>query len=146
MARRTLPLLVAVLLAVAGCGRPPPEHEVVTAVGDVVRLPVAAVADGGVHFYTYKHAGTNVNFIVRTDGQGALHTHFDACYSCYHYKRGFTVEGPDLVCIACRLTYPIADETWDFIGACAPISVHSRVDGGSLVIDRELLERGAQYF
>ena len=143
--RRTL-LLAAVLLAVAGCGRKPPEHEVMAAVGDVVRIPLAVVADGQVHFYTYKHAGTNVNFLVRTDGQGGLHANFDACYSCYQYRRGFTVEGSDLVCIACRLTYPIADEVWDFVGACAPISLHSRVDGDSLVIDRELLERGAQYF
>ena len=135
-----------VALALAACGRMPPEYEVVEAVGDAVRLPLARVADGGVHFFTYKHAGTNVNFIVRTDGNGALHSNFDACHSCFQYKRGFVVEGPDLVCIACRLEYPIADEVWDFIGACAPISVHSSRDGGSLVIERRLLERGARYF
>lgn len=146
MGRCFLLLLAAASLAAAGCGGRAPEHEVVAATGDAVRLPVAVVADGAVHFYTYKHAGTNVNFIVRTDGRGALHANFDACYSCYQYRRGFTVEGSDLVCIACRLAYPIADEVWDFVGACAPISVHSRVEGDSVVIDRELLERGAQYF
>ena len=83
---------------------------------------------------------------MRTDGNGVLHSHFDACYSCFQYKRGFVVEGSDLVCIACRLAYPIADEVWDFIGACAPISVHSSRGDDSLVIERRLLERGARYF
>jgi hypothetical protein len=47
---------------------------------------------------------------------------------------------------ASRLEYPIADEACDLIGARAPISVHSSLDGDHLVIERRLLERGARRF
>lgn len=147
---RRAPLVVAVALieaiAISGCGPKPPVHEVVEARDGEVRLALAEVDDGTVHFYTYDHDGASVNFLVRTDGDGALHAHLDACYSCYQYRRGFVVEDDALVCIACRLEYAIADEVWDFIGACAPISIHSEIDGHDLVIDRRLLDRAAKYF
>ncbi len=136
-------LLTALL---AACGPRAPEHRIVADAEGAVRLPLAEVADGKVHFFTFRHDGRNVNFLVRTDGRGALHTHLDACYSCYRYRRGFVVEGPDLLCIACRYTYPIADEVWEFQGACAPIPFRSSVDGASLVIERAVLERAARYF
>jgi len=146
---RSRSLVIAVLAgwgAVAGCGPKPPAHEPVEARDGEVRIALADVADGAVHFYTYAHGGTNVDFLVRTDGTGALQTHLDACYSCYQYRRGFVVEDDALVCIACRLEYAISDEVWDFIGACAPISIHSEVDDHDLVIDRRLLDRAAKYF
>ena len=87
-----------------------------------------------------------MNFLVRTDGIGALHVHLDACYSCYQYKRGFVVEEEDLVCIACRLEYPIADEIWDFICACAPIPIHSSLDEDAVVIPRKMIEKASRYF
>lgn len=142
-ALRTL-LFVAALAA--ACTPAAPEHEIVAADGAAVHLPLAAVADGEVHFFTFKHDGKNVNFLVRTDGTGTVRTHLDACYSCYRYRLGFVVEGEDLLCIACRLTYPIADEVWDFQGACAPIPIRSSVAGGELVIERAVLERAARYF
>ena len=145
---RSAALAVLLLSAatLAGCGPRPPEHRVVVAEGGAVRLPLAEVADGKVHFYTFLHDGRNVNFLVRTDGRGALHTHLDACYSCYRYRRGFVVEGADLLCIACRYTYPIADEVWDFQGACAPIPIRFAVEEGRLVVERAVLEKAARYF
>jgi uncharacterized membrane protein len=50
------------------------------------------------------------------------------------------------VCIACRLAYHIDDEFWDFIGACAPIPIHSSIDGGDLVIDERIPVEAARYF
>lgn len=145
--RGTVWLLVAVAVQLAtGCSHDAPSYPTVVVVGDAVRLPLADVADGRVHFFSWEESGTRVNFLVRTDGKGDLHTHLDACYSCYHYRRGFIVEDGDLVCIACRFEYPIEDEAWDFIGACAPISIHSMVQGDRLVISRRVLERAVRYF
>lgn len=141
-------LLVTALVTAlaAACAPGAPEHPRVTAEDGAVRLPLARVADGRVHFFTYRHAGKNVSFLVRTDGRGALHAHLDACWSCWQYRRGYVVEGDDLVCIACRYAYPIEDEEWDFIGACAPISIPSAVEGASLVIEQAVLEKAARYF
>jgi len=134
------------LLATAACTPAPPLHQVVEFDGDAVRIPFEEVSDGSVHFFTLVHHGKNVNFLVRTDGLGAQHAHLDACYACYRYKRGFVVEGEALVCIACRLEYLLEDEVWDYIGACAPISIHSSVEGDQLVIDESILVRAARYF
>jgi len=143
--RLLIPTMLLALI-VGACSQKPPIHEIVALDGGGIRIPRTTVADGGVHFFTFEHDGKNVNFLVRSDGDGTIHTHLDACYACYRYKRGFVVEGPNLVCIACRLEYAISDEVWDYIGACAPISIHSSIDGDQLVIDQSIIERAARYF
>ena len=147
MVIRGLVVIVVFLpMILMGCAPEPPQHELVRCEGDVVLLPRSMVEDGNVHFYTFMYDGRRVNFLVRTDGKGVLHAHLDACHSCYKYKRGFVVEESELVCIACRLSYRIEDEVWDYIGACAPISIHSSLEGDKLAIQRNLLERAARYF
>ena len=138
--------LAAVLWILVACGPQPPKHEIVEADGASLRIALARVADGGVHFFTLLHQGRSVNFLIRTDRSGALQAHLDACYGCYQYKLGYVVEGDNLVCRACRLEYPIGDEVWDFIGACAPIALRSEIDGDDLVIERGVLEKAVRYF
>lgn len=138
-------LATAVLMMVA-CSPTAPMHQPVESDGGAVRISLQEVSDGSVHFFTFIHRGKRVNFLVRTDGGGARHTHLDACYACYRYKQGFVVEDAALVCIACRLEYRLEDEIWDYIGACAPIEIHSSLQGDALVIDEAVLERAARYF
>jgi len=146
MVARSLTFVLLALAGLLGCGPGPPAHEPVVAEGGAVRIPLAILDDGKVHFFTYRHDGTNVNFLVRRDGAGKLQTHLDACFRCYRYRRGYVVEGKNLVCIACRLAYDTDDEVWDFIGACAPISIHSSVDRQDLVIEERMLARAVRYF
>lgn len=143
--RRVIPLL---FLAIVGgaCSRGPRTHQLVQPDGGGVRILRSEVADGHVHFFTFEQDGKNINFLVRTDGDGVLHAHLDACYACYRYKRGFVVEGSNLVCVACRFEYAISDEVWDYIGACAPISIHASLSRDHLVIDSALLEKAGRYF
>lgn len=123
-----------------------PEYSRVVADGDYVRLSLSEVDDGEVHFYTYKLGDKNVNFLVRTDGNGKLHTHLDACYSCFKYKRGYFVEDTDLVCWACRYRYAVADEVWEFIQACTPITLKNTNKGGQLLIKVSRLQRAGKFF
>ena len=135
------------LICTGGCSsNKGPEHPQVVASGDFVKLPLSVVNDGGVHFYTYKLGDKNVNFLVRTDGKGKLHTHLDACYSCFKYKLGYYVEGTDLVCWACRYKYALADEVWQYIQACAPITLRSKVKGDYLLIKVSRLKRAGKFF
>lgn len=143
---RSTILTLLLALPVAACGPQAPIHQIVQPDGDGVRIPRAAVADGEVHFFTYEHNGKRVNFLIRADGKGVLHTHLDACYACYRYKRGFVVEDRNLVCIACRLEYAISDEVWDYIGACAPIAIHSELEDDRLIIEKSILARAARFF
>ena len=130
----------------AGCQRQAPEYRFIAADGNQVKIRLAAVNDGGVHFFTYKLGRKNINFFVRRDGGGRLRTHFDACYSCFKYKLGYVREGNQVVCIACRIGYNLDDVVWDYVGACAPIILSSRIAGDYLVIKRSLLEKGEKFF
>ena len=148
-AMTALPRIAAVLLAISvlvGCGRQAPEHAIVVPQDDRVRIPLATINDGGVHFFTFKHDGKNVNFFVRTDGSGQLQAHFDACYSCYKYRMGYIHEGNQVVCVACRIGYDLADVVWDYVGACAPINLKSRIEGQDMVIKRSWLVKGSRFF
>lgn len=138
----------AALLAFAllGCGESLPVHPGVTVEGEFVRIPLSTLEDGEAHFFTYDEGETRVNFLVRTDGAGKLHAHLDACYSCFHYRRGFVLEGREVVCRACRYAYAVEDEEWDYIGACAPIPIRFSVVERELRIDRGVLERAGRYF
>jgi uncharacterized membrane protein len=138
--------VATVALVFSACSPSAPIHTLVESDGSAVRIPFHDVSDGSVHFYTFLHRGKNVNFLVRSDGRGEQHAHLDACYACYRYKLGFVVEDAALVCIACRLEYRLEDEVWDYIGACAPISIHSSIEGDALVIDEAVLDRAARYF
>ncbi|MGB8336349.1 MAG: hypothetical protein WCE56_17780 [Desulfobacterales bacterium] len=72
----------------AGCERQAPEYPIVVPDADRVNFRLAAVNNGGVHFFTHKSGGENINFFVRTLGTGKLQAHFDACYSCFKCKLG----------------------------------------------------------
>jgi len=139
------PLLALALLASA-CSPSPPRHPLVVAEDGAVRIPASEVTPETVLFRTFEHEGKNVNFLVRRDRRGAIRVHLDACHSCWRYRRGFVVEHQALVCIACRLAYRLEDETWDFIGACAPIPIAFNVAGGEVVVRSAVLERAARFF
>jgi len=130
----------------AGCQRQAPEYRVIAADGNRVKIRLATVNDGGVHFFTYKLGRKNINFFVRRDGGGRLRTHFDACYSCFKYKLGYVREKNQVVCIACRIGYDLDEAIWDYVGACAPIILSSRIAGNHLVISRSQLEKGQKFF
>ena len=130
----------------AGCERQAPEYQVIVPDGNRVNIRLAAVNDGAVHFFTYKLGRKNINFFVRRDGSGRLRTHFDACYSCFKYKLGYVREKNQVVCIACRIGYNLDDAIWDYVGACAPIILSSRIAGEHLVIKQSQLEKGEKFF
>lgn len=140
-------LLVMVFLAVAGgCRRNAPQHEVVTSRGGVVRIPMEQVADGQAHFFTYPHDGRNVNFFIRKDGQSIVRAHFDACHSCYKYRRGYVQEGRQVVCIACRIGYDLETSVWDYVGPCVPINLKCRIQDGAVILPVPALQKGSRFF
>jgi len=143
---RRIFLALFLVVPVGACSQRAPTYDLIHPDKESVRIPRSRIADGRVHFYTFEHKGKNVNFLVRTDGKGTAHAHLDACFACYRYKRGFVVEDSNLVCIACRLEYGISDEVWDYIGACAPIPVHSSIEGDDLIIETSILARASRYF
>lgn len=134
------------LLVVTGCSRSAPVHPLVSAKNGNITIPLAEVRDGTVHFYTFKAGGRQTNFFVRTDRNGRISACFDACFTCYKQKKGYAVQGTDLVCRECDMHFGAADEHWDNSKGCSPILLKSRIEGDSLVIDADLLVTGQKLF
>ena len=137
-------LFIAVICP--GCARQSPEHQLVSAREGRIEIPWEGGGDGQARFYTYKHQGKNVNFFVRTDGEGAVRAHFDACYGCFKYKLGYVQEDNSVVCLACRLEYDLAVPVWDYIGPCVPITLKCRFRDHKIIISQTTVERGARFF
>ena len=137
---------VAFLIMFSGCMQKAPEYEFVVPDGDRISIRISRVNDNTVHFFTFRHRDKNINFFVRTDGTGNLHTHYDACYSCFKYKMGFHAEGDHIRCLACNLKYRLTDEFWDYIGACAPIPLSSHIENGCIEIELDAVLKGEKLF
>ena len=138
--------IVVLLTPLAGCSGLPKEHQVISAGNGEIRLRVNEFRDGKAHFFTYKKSGKRINFFVRTDGLDNLSAYFDACFTCYKHKKGYHVEGTDLVCNECNLKFRLADEKWDNSKGCSPILLKSRIAGDDLIILTEDIEKGGKLF
>lgn len=144
--RLCLYALFAVPAVLSGCNKLPAEHTIVTGENGVIQLPLNTVNDGKVHFYTYRMNGKRINFLVRTDRNKRLSAHFDACFTCSKSKKGYRVEGADLVCNECNLRFPVAEEHWDNSTGCSPVLLKSTVDNEYLRIVTADIEKGAKLF
>ena len=129
-----------------GCGKLPAEHKIIKSEEGEIRIHLSEIRDGRVHFFTYKKAGKRINFFIRTNGKDNLSAYFDACFTCYKYKKGYRVEGTDLVCNECSMKFRLADEKWDNSRGCSPIQIKSKIDNGNLLIKAEDIEKGGKLF
>lgn len=120
--------------------------EKVTPTGEVVKIPLKKVSDGTVHFFTLTSKSKKIHFFVRMDGTGKLHTHFDACYTCYKFDKGYHVEGTEVVCNECGFRFRLADEVWEDRGGCVPIGLPHSSDQENLIIQVADLLRGERLF
>jgi uncharacterized membrane protein len=139
-------LFVLIILALCSCSSQAPKYPVLKADGGIVKIPVKAVSDGRAHFYSFQSSGKIINFIVRTDDAGVLHSCFDACYTCYKFKKGYRVDGQDIVCNECGTKFRLTDKEFKDVGACAPITLPGKIQGDFFVISASDLSRGERLF
>jgi uncharacterized membrane protein len=139
-------LFVFILLVLVSCSTQGAKYPVVKADGGIVKIPLKDVSDGRVHFFSFKSGGKNINFFVRMDGAGKLHAYFDACFTCYKFKKGYRVEGTDIVCNECGTRFRLADEVWKNVGGCAPIGIPSTINRDFMMINMSDLGRGEKLF
>jgi uncharacterized membrane protein len=139
-------IIIFCLVMISGCSSQPARYQDAPVRDQRIIIPLSQVSDGNVHFYTYRHAGRSINFFVRTDSKGTISTYFDACYTCYRHKKGYRQEGGDIICNECNMKFGLADQKWEEINGCDPISLKSSLEEHSLVIDTAVIEKGAKLF
>jgi uncharacterized membrane protein len=114
--------------------------------GDVIRIPAASVTKTAT-FFKVEAGGTLVPFFAVRDAMGAAVVALDACNVCAHARRGYGQRGNEMVCNNCGMTFPVDSlAKMGGEGGCHPITVASRVDGDSVVVDRASLAAGARWF
>lgn len=109
----------------------PPAAEKLTAVGNVVRIPLSEMNGTNLHFYSVDVQGSSMRFLVIRKPNGGYVTALDACQICG--AMGFRKEGPNLICRNCGA--PINTTAVGMPGGCNPIAFASRVDDGEIVVD-----------
>jgi high-affinity iron transporter len=117
----------------------PPSARAVTAVGNVVRIPVSEVQDGSLHLYTVNAGDQSLRFLIikKPNGYG---TALDACRICG--AEGYRQDGQNVICRHCGAAIyvpSIGDQ-----GGCNPIGVPSHAGGADLVIDISALTQAAK--
>jgi uncharacterized membrane protein len=140
-------LIVASLGILFGCGRQPNTvYPVLQEKGGLIRVDISAMSTSSCRFFTYpSRSGRNVDYLVYKDSAGTARVTLDACRTCYRWRRGYRLEGEEVVCVKCDMRFPL-DGLAEGTGSCVPIKVPAAIEGGTLVISASDLEEGARYF
>jgi hypothetical protein len=114
--------------------------------GDAIRILAASVTPTA-GFYKLDAGGTTVPFFAVRDAAGQAVVALDACNVCAHAKKGYEQKGDQMLCKNCGLTFPVRDLTkMGSQGGCHPITLPTRTEGDSIVVDRKDLAAGTKYF
>ncbi len=118
----------------------PPQARTVAAQNGAVRIPMAEVNDGNLHFFQVEANDTSVRFIVIRKPDGTWGTALDACMICGW--AGYRQSGSDVVCRNCAsaIYVPSIGQA----GGCNPVTFPAHVDGSELVIDVSVLTDAAR--
>jgi high-affinity iron transporter len=118
----------------------PPQAMTVTAQNGAVRIPIAGVNDGNLHFFQVEANNTSLRFIVIRKPDGSWGTALDACMICAW--AGYRQNGSDVVCRNCAsaIYVPSIGQA----GGCNPVTFPAHLDGSELVIDVSALSDAAR--
>jgi len=132
--------------AIGGCAREATKYPELRARDERVTVDLGGIGNGDGRFFTYRSAaGKNVDFLVYRDSSGAPHAVLDACKTCYRWKKGYVLDGPEVVCIKCDMRFKI-DALAAGTGSCIPIALETAHRGDALLIPTAELEAGASFF
>jgi high-affinity iron transporter len=102
-----------------------------------VRIPISALTDSKLHFYTADVDGTVIRFLVIHRLNGDYATALDACQICG--RQGYRQQGQNVVCRNCGASIYIP--TIGQSGGCNPVAVKSRVEAGEVIVDLAALQQ-----
>jgi len=120
-------------------------YPLIAADAGVVRLPVASLDDGQVHFFTLMVGGRPLEFFVVKDESGTVRAALNACEVCFPAKLGYHQEGNEVVCNNCGRRFPIS-QVGVVHGGCNPAPLSPVVEGDAIVIQESELADGLKLF
>ena len=146
--RPLLLLVLAVLLhgTGAGCSRDATRYSEVHARDGIVTVDLSGIGAESGRFHTYRSSSGNmVNFFVYREKSGLPHAVLDACRTCYRWKKGYVLDGKEVVCLKCDMRFKL-DGLAQGTGSCLPVALTTELRGDTLTIPVTELEAGARFF
>ena len=122
----------------------PPPQAVASPSGEAVKLDTAEWQPGELHKFAYQSGDATVRFLAVKLADGGIATAVDACQICGIEGFMQSREGPFAICKTCNA--PIPMNTLGQGGGCNPLSLPSRVEGDTLVIPWDGLQRQSERF
>ncbi len=113
-----------------------PQARTLAVQGELVRIPVAEISDGNLHFFNVELHGNTLRFLVirKPHGWGAA---LDACRICGPV--GYRQDGANVICRHCASA--IYTPTIGEAGGCNPVGIPSKVEGDELVLSLSALSQ-----
>lgn len=108
----------------------------------MLRIPVAMLADGGLHRFAYRLDGTDLRLLAIKTGEDRYATALDACELCG--PLGYYQDGDRVICLNC--TADIYVPTIGRAGGCNPIPLPSVSTADSILVDIEVLAEHVEVF
>jgi uncharacterized membrane protein len=111
-----------------------------------VTVDLSGIGAESGRFYTYhSSSGKMVNFFVYRESSGVPHAVLDACRTCYRWKKGYVLDGKEVVCLKCDMRFKL-DGLAQGAGSCVPIQVRTERRADTLIVPVSELEAGARFF
>jgi uncharacterized membrane protein len=112
---------------------------------DAVRIPLKALDSGKALFLLKESEGRQVHYFALKSRDGAYRAALDACDVCFKSNRGYRQEGDVMVCNNCGQTFP-SNRVGETKGGCNPHPLARRIEGQHLVIGKDGIVAGKEYF
>jgi len=141
-------LFLVVLLQVvcAGCARDTTKYAELRARDESLTIDLAGIGAESGRFYTFRSSsGKKVDFFSYRESSGAPHAVLDACRTCYRWKKGYLLDGKEVVCLKCDMRFKL-DGLAQGTGSCVPVALKTEQRGDTLIIPVAELEAGARFF
>lgn len=129
-----------------GCSRDKAKYPELSARAGTVTVDLAGIGAESGRFHTYRSSvGKNVDFFVYRERSGAPHAVLDACRTCYRWKKGYILDGREVVCLKCGMRFRL-DSLAQGTGSCVPVALATERRGDTLIIPVTELEAGVRFF
>ncbi len=130
----------------AGCSRETPKYPELRARNELVTIDLAGIGPESGRFHTYRsNSGKKVDFFIYRESSGVPRAVLDACRTCYRWRKGYILDGKEVVCLKCDMRFKL-DGLARGTGSCVPISLKTEERSGTLIIPVSELEAGARFF
>ena len=131
---------------IGGCAQDTTKYPEMFARDATVTVDLSGIGSESGHFHTYRSSsGKKVDFFVYRESTGVPRAVLDACRTCFRWKKGYVLDGKDVVCLKCDMRFRL-DSLAQGTGSCIPVALPTELREDTLTIPATELEAGARFF